>query len=184
MTKILLLILLIFTTTTSTAEEEIHLPFSEENAKYWKYISDRTMGGISDGQAVLEQDEGMYFARLTGNVSTENNGGFIQLRSTLSFANLNKESKKIKGIRLNVRGNAETYNIFIRTSKTKSYSDYYSASFIANNKWAIVELPFTQFKHSFLDKALEGNDIRTLGIVAYGREFFADISVSKIIFYY
>ena len=54
MTKILLLILLIFTTTTSTAEEEIHLPFSEENAKYWKYISDRTMGGISDGQDSLE----------------------------------------------------------------------------------------------------------------------------------
>ena len=150
----------------------------------WQYISDRTMGGVSNGKAILEQDEGMYFARLTGNVSTENNGGFIQLRSALSFINLDKKGKQIKGIRINVRGNGEIYHIFIRTSKTKSYRDYYSATFATTNIWEIVEIPFTKFKHRFSNKDLEGNDIRTLGVVAYGRDFFSDISISKIIFYY
>ena len=184
MKKTLLLILLTFTTMVFAAEEEIQLPFSEENAKHWQYISDRTMGGVSDGQALLEQDGDMFFARLKGNVSTDNNGGFIQLRSTLSFTNLDKEGNKLKGVRLNVRGNGETYHIFIRTSETRSYRDYYSAKFITNNKWETVDLPFTQFKHRFSNKALEGDNIRTFGIVAYGRNFISDVSVSKIIFYY
>ena len=31
---------------------------------------------------------------------------------------------------------------------------------------------------------LDGNDIQTFGIVAYGRDFISDVSVSNIIFYY
>ena len=184
MKTILFLTLLAFATPIPAVEEEIQLSFSKQNAKYWQYISDRTMGGVSDGQAVLEEEEGMFFARLTGNVSTDNNGGFIQLRSTLSFLNLNKGDRTIKGVRLNVRGNGETYHIFIRTSETRSYRDYYSATFIANNKWGVVDLPFTKFKHRFSNRVLDGNDIRTFGIVAYGRDFFSDVSVSKIIFYF
>ena len=184
MKKTLLLILLIFTTILS-AEENIDLPFTKDSAKYWQYISDRTMGGVSDGQAALEQDGEMFFARLTGNVSTKNNGGFIQLRSRFSFANFEKDGKKLKGVRLNVRGNGETYYIFIRTNETKSYRDYYSASFEANSSWEMIDSPFNEFKHRLSNNLeLEGKNIRTFGIVAYGRDFISDVSVSKIIFYY
>ncbi len=164
--------------------KEIHISFNEESAKYWSYVSDRTMGGISNGQAFLDEDEYNIFARLIGNVSTENNGGFIQLRSTLSFANLNALEKEIRGVRLNTKGNGETYHIFIRTSKTKSYSDFYYATFIANEEWKIIDLPFNEFKHRFSNSVLDGNDIQTFGIVAYGRDFYSDVSVSEIIFYY
>ena len=185
MKKTLLLILLIFTTMVSAAEDIIELPFTQDSSKYWQYISDRTMGGISDGKATLEQDGEIFFARLTGNVSTENNGGFIQLRSRFSFANFEKDGKKIKGVRLNVRGNGETYHIFIRTSETQSYRDFYLASFKANSNWEIIDLPFNKFKHRHSTNLfLEGKNIRTLGIVAYGRDFISDISISKIIFYY
>ena len=185
MKKVLILILLTFTTIISAAEEDIDLSFTQDSAKYWQYISDRTMGGISDGEAALEQDEEMFFARLTGNVSTKNNGGFIQLRSRFSFANFEKDDKKLKGVRLNVRGNGETYHIFIRTNETQSYRDYYSASFETNSDWEMIDLPFNEFKHKLSnDLNLEGKNIRTLGIVAYGRDFISDVSVSKIIFYY
>jgi hypothetical protein len=169
----------------SATEEDINLPFTQDSLKYWKYISDRTMGGVSDGQIALEQDEEMLFARLTGNVSTKNNGGFIQLRSIFSFANFEKDGKKLKGVRLNVRGNDETYHIFIRTNKTQSYRDYYSASFVANSNWEMIELPFSEFKHKLSNNlTLDVKNIRTFGIVAYGRDFISDVSVSKIIFYY
>ena len=182
---ILLTILLSYGTLISAAEKEISITFTQESAKYWQYISDRTMGGISDGQAVLEQDGTMYFARLTGNVSTKNNGGFIQLRSNLSFSNFEKDPTKLKGIRLSVRGNSETYHIFIRTEKTRSYRDYYSATFVADSNWKIIDLPFSKFKHRVSNNMdLEGKNIRTFGIVAYGRDFFSDVSISKIIFYY
>ena len=164
--------------------EEIKIPFNKEIAQYWGYISDRTMGGISVGQAFLDQDKDAVFARLTGNVSTKNNGGFIQLRSTLSFVDINNMEKELKGVRLNTKGNGETYHIFIRTSETKSYSDFYYATFIANEEWKIVDLPFTKFKHRFSDSALDGNDIQTFGIVAYGRDFISDVSVAEIIFYF
>ena len=72
MRLIVLIILMNFVTINSMAED-IRIPFSSENAKHWGYISDRTMGGISDGQAFLDQDKDTVFARLMGNVSTKNN---------------------------------------------------------------------------------------------------------------
>ena len=183
MKKILVLFFIFYTADLYAVENNKKFTFNEDSAKYWQYISDRTMGGVSDGQAFLDQDEGIIFARLTGSVSTDNNGGFIQLRTTLSFNNLDKEQGKLKGVRLNVRGNGETYHIFIRTSMDRSYRDYYSATFIAGDKWQIIDLPFVQFKHRYSNQILDGNDIRTFAIVAYGREFVSDISISKIIFY-
>ena len=184
MIKALTILFLIFTTNVSAKNLEIKVSFTEENAKFWQYISDQTMGGISNGQAILEKNGEIFFARLIGNVSTANNGGFIQLRSTLSFVNLIDEDKVLKGVRLNTRGNGETYHIFIRTSETRSYSDFYYATFIANNDWKVVDLPFTTFNHRFSNQSLDGSDIRTFAIVAYGRDFFSDVSVSDIIFYY
>ena len=184
MTKPLLILCLIFSSNAFAKKDEIQVSFNEENAKFWQYISDQTMGGVSNGQAVLEKDGEIFFARLIGNVSTANNGGFIQLRSTLSFINLTDNSKVLRGVKLNIRGNGETYHIFIRTSETRSYRDFYYATFIANNDWELVDLPFTNFKHRFSNRSLDGSDIRTFGIVAYGRDFFSDVSVSNIIFYY
>ena len=43
----------------------------------WEYISDKVMGGISDGKAEIINGEDL-FLRLSGNVSTKNNGGFIK----------------------------------------------------------------------------------------------------------
>ena len=179
----LLVIVLTVIPSIAFAKNEINIPFTEENARYWQYISDQTMGGISDGQAILEKDGDMLFARLTGNVSTANNGGFIQIRTTFSFVNLINIDKNLLGVRLNTKGNGETYHIFIRTSEDRSYRDFYSATFTANDKWEIVDLPFTKFKHRYSNKSLDGNDIRTFGIVAYGRDFFSDVSVSEISFY-
>ena len=183
MTKILFILFISFSSFIY-AKDEINIPFTEANARYWQYISDQTMGGISKGQAVLEKNENMIFARLTGNVSTANNGGFIQIRTTFPFINLINTNNNLKGVRLNTKGNGETYHIFIRTSENLSYRDFYSATFIASDNWEIIDLPFTKFKHRFSNKLLDGNDIRTFGIVAYGRDFFSDVSVSEITFYY
>ena len=183
--KMIKLLVFISVTVSSIAfaKDYISIPFTEENARYWQYISDQTMGGVSIGQAILEKDGDMIFARLTGNVSTANNGGFIQIRTNFSFVDLINTNKNLKGVRLNTKGNGETYHIFIRTSEDRSYRDFYSATFTTNENWEIVDLPFSEFKHRYSNKSLDGNDIRTFGIVAYGRNFFSDVSVSEISFY-
>tara|TARA_Y100001970_G_scaffold285066_1_gene403816 strand:- start:1455 stop:1970 length:516 start_codon:yes stop_codon:yes gene_type:complete len=169
----------------SANEDSVIITFSPETSKYWQYISDRTMGGVSDGQAVLEQDENKFVARLIGSVSTKNNGGFIQLRSSVLFDNLKRNNTNIKGIRLKVRGNSEVYHIFIRTNETRSYRDYYLASFTANSNWEMIDLPLNKFKHRVTKNSnLDSKELRTFAIVAYGRDFESDISISEIIFYY
>ena len=209
MKKALLLMLFTFTTITSCttitsdSEEVLTFPFTLDSRKSWRYISDRVMGGVSDGQVSLEQEEGISFVRLTGNVSTKNRGGFIQLNSSSSLfnkplmfqsiRNSEKDGKKLQGVRLNVRGNGETYYIFIKTNETKGPSDYYRASFETNSNWEMIELPFNQFvrkrsnfdgSDTIINSKLYPKNIRSFGIIAYGRDFTSDVSVSTVNFYY
>ncbi len=181
-----LLVMIILSSKAIAAEEDLTFPFTADSGKYWQYVSDQVMGGVSDGKVSLEQDGEMYYARLTGNVSTKNNGGFIQLRAGVSFDNSEKDGKNLQGVRLNVRGNSETYYIHIRTNDTWYPSDYYSATFKADSDWQMIDLPFDNFKRrrGSNKKTLDAKNITSLAIVAYGRDFISDVSVSSIEFYY
>ena len=179
------LIVMITINSKAIAVEDLSYPFNADSGRYWQYISDQVMGGVSVGKVTLEQDGEMYYARLTGNVSTRNNGGFIQLRSGISFANSEKDGKNLQGVRLNVRGNGETYEIHITTNDRTYRGDYYSATFKADFDWKMIDLPFNKFKRKRSNNTkLDAQNITRLGIVAYGREYVADISVSTIEFYY
>ena len=162
--------------------------------KEWKYQSDQVMGGVSEGGISLMQDGDMFYFRLAGDVSTKNNGGFVQFRSKVSLFNkpemfqlinqANKEGKGLEGVRLNVRGNGETYHVMIRTYFTWSPSDYYYHTFETSPNWQQVDLPFKKFKSSkYRQKRLEVGQIRDFAVVAYGRDFKSDVSVSEISFY-
>jgi hypothetical protein len=165
--------------------EDLSFPFGPNSGDYWQYVSDRTMGGVSNGKVTLEEEQGVYYVRLTGDVSTRNNGGFIQLRTGISFANTAKEGQSISGAKLTAKGNGEVYHVFIRTKDNWSYSDYYYATFTANNDWQLVDLPFKDFKRSrSQDTKLLAEDITRFAIVGYGRDFKADVSVSNVSFYY
>ena len=54
---------------------------SENSLKKWEFVSDKVMGGISEGKFEILKDKKNNFLRLSGIVSTENNGGFIQIRT-------------------------------------------------------------------------------------------------------
>jgi hypothetical protein len=180
-----LLITLTISSNTFAAEENLSFPFNADSGKYWQYVSDRVMGGVSDGRVDLEKDGEIYYARLTGNVSTANNGGFIQLRTGVSFASSKKDGKNLQGVRLNVKGNGETYYIHIRTNENWSPSDYYSATFKADSEWKMIDLPFNNFERKWSkNSTLDAKNIRSFGIVAYGKDYVSDVSVSTIEFYY
>ena len=180
-----LLITLTLSSKIFADQENLSFPFNADSGKYWQYVSDRVMGGVSDGGVDLEKDGEMYYARLTGNVSTANNGGFIQLRAGVSFTNSEKDGKNLQGVRLNVKGNGETYYIHIRTNENWSPSDYYSATFKAGSEWKMIDLPFNKFERKWSkNSTLDAKNIRSFGIVAYGKDYVSDVSVSTIEFYY
>jgi hypothetical protein len=49
----------------------------------------------------------------------------------------------------------------------------------------MIDLPFNKFERRWSkNSALDPKKIRRFGIVAYGKDFIADVSVSTIEFYY
>ena len=84
-----------------------------EDPSKWKFISDNVMGGLSTGSVVYEMTEGQSIAYLSGEVTTENNGGFIQFRRNLKEVNL-KEANYVK---ITAKGNNEKYYIHLRESR-------------------------------------------------------------------
>tara|TARA_B110000003_G_scaffold215896_1_gene215284 strand:+ start:631 stop:1248 length:618 start_codon:yes stop_codon:yes gene_type:complete len=165
---------------------EIIYSFSSDSYRHWQFVSDGVMGGLSTGKLTFEKDGEVDFGRLTGDVTTKNNGGFIQFRANVSFDKTGDQGQMIKGVRLTGRGNGAKYFIHFRTSDNRRPSDYYSAEFQTGLEWNSIDLPFSKFKRSRFDNSilLNGNKIQSMGIVAYGREHIADVSISKIEFYY
>ena len=154
-----------------------------EKNQQWVFFTDRVMGGVSSGKLEIGSEDGSKFYRMTGNVSTANNGGFIQFQADLS--NISNTEEVFNGIKIKVRGNNENYQIFIRTNLTVLPWQYYSSEFYASNQWKEIKLPFSSFKRSnfYQPKSINNTDIRTLGIVAYGKDYSADLNVGLIEFY-
>lgn len=138
----------------------------------WRYAADTVMGGVSAGVGRIEAG----ILHLTGAVSTANNGGFIQMRTDLP-AGLTQDT-----IRLRVRGNAERYFVHARSVHSARPWQFYSAGFDTTAEWAEITLPLNAFAPSrdSLPAQILARDVRSLGLVAYGRDHIADLSVSHI----
>lgn len=155
------------------------LPLTDQTR--WRYLSDQVMGGVSEGQARFETEGGGAILRLTGDVSTANRGGFVQVRRDLDSA----LPTNTQGVILTVRGNDQRYFVHLRTAGTALPWQYYQAGFEATSDWTEVRLPLSAFVPSgrLLRKTPRPETIRSLGIVAYGRDHHADISVKSVGFY-
>ena len=114
------------------SKEMIFEDFSKngEESK-WEFISDQVMGGISSGSFNILKEKNISFLRMKGNVSLENNGGFIQVRKKV-FQSI---EGNIKAIKLITRGNQSDYFIHIRTKFTILPWQYYQLKFKVSNKW-------------------------------------------------
>ena len=94
---------------TDQADAYIIDDLSNPNERNWVYFTDTVMGGVSKGNLEFRQDKNESYYRLTGFVSKENNGGFIQFATGISDV----PKRKYEGIRIKVRGNNEKYELHI-----------------------------------------------------------------------
>jgi hypothetical protein len=155
--------------------------FDNDPQRRWNYVSDQVMGGVSNGAMVFALDGDEYFARMTGRVSTDNNGGFIQFRRAIDKGALDSAT----GVYLRVRGNSQRYFVHMRTSGTVLPWQYYQASFDVTEQWRTIKIPLTGFQRSgsWLRTSLKPASIRSIGVVAFGRDHQAQIDVAEIGFY-
>ncbi len=149
----------------------------------WALVSDRVMGGVSSGSMSRETVAGREAIRMTGDVSLENNGGFLQVALDLGEAGDVVDASQWDGIRLDVLGNDQVYNLHLRTAENRRPWESYRQNFLARSEWTTVLLPFFKFEPHRTERSFNPTRLRRLGIVAIGREFEADIAVADIRFY-
>lgn len=162
--------------------------FSSERSalnNLWEGFTDRVMGGVSDLSVEKVSDDQGHYIRMTGKVSLENNGGFIQIRQKLTNSLNVFDGSHYQGVRLKARGIGSHYYIFLRTTSTLLPWQYYSAEIDVNDTWNVVDIPWTAFKKGDYGNwgLLKANKLKSIAIVAYGDNFDAQIDVMEIGFY-
>ena len=163
----------------SSAEQK---DYCENTVTKWCFVTDKVMGGVSEGSLKLIKEDNTAYYNMQGDISTANNGGFIQFRTMIQN---HPKDKLFKGIRIKVRGNNEEYAIHLRTKYLFLPWQYYESKFMANNEWKIIELPFSSFiKSNFYQPSnFSSIDVQSIGIVAIGRNFKANIDLASIELY-
>ena len=146
----------------------------------WTLITDKVMGGISTGEYNYIKIDNNDVIKITGNVSTKNNGGFIQIRRNLDSINLTNA----KNIEVLAKGNNEKYFIHLRTSFTILPWQYYQYSFTVKEDFINFILPIKNFKKSglLLPNEINPKNIKSIGIVAFGKDYKAELAVKEISF--
>ncbi len=173
--------LVLGSTAPTTAEETLIEDFMMQPETRWRFFSDQVMGGVSTGQVAFTQEHGQPIARMTGWVSTANRGGFIQMRLDLSAP----PPADTVGIRLVVRGNGQRYFVHLRTAGTVLPWQYYQAGFDVRESWQEIRLPLAEFNASgaLLRQSPRALSLKSVAVVAYGRDHDARIDVREIGFY-
>ena len=146
----------------------------------WTLITDKVMGGISTGEYNYIKIDNNDVIKITGNVSTKNNGGFIQIRRNLDGINLTNA----KNVEILAKGNNEKYFIHLRTSFTILPWQYYQYSFTVKENFKNFVLPIKNFKKSglLLPNEINPQNIKSIGIVAFGKDYRAELTVKEISF--
>jgi hypothetical protein len=153
----------------------------------WEGFTDRVMGGRSDMQARVEAMDDGRVLRMTGRVSLENNGGFIQVRLPLSPEGA-FDAREYRGVAVTARAagdHLDQYFVHLRTDRTRLPWSHYEQKMPVTREWRRLELPFSDFEaQNMLGRAPpDVSRLRSVAVVAGKADFTADIQVRSIELY-
>ena len=120
--------------------DELNTPNLTNQSQKWYFITDQVMGGVSSGRFQVEEVQNIKCYRMTGDVSTKNNGGFIQIRTKLK-PEINTDD--YNGLYVKVYGNNKNYNLHLRTRLTMAPWQYYGYTFATTKNWNIIRFKYT-----------------------------------------
>ena len=153
------------------------------NGAEWRLFTDRVMGGVSNGTMTRETVSGRAAIRMRGDVSLENNGGFIQISLDLVPGSAPADARAWAGIEIDVLGRDEDYSLRLRTTDLTESWQSYRQGFVATPTWTTVRLPFAEFTPHRTEAPLDLTKLRRIGVVAIGRAFSADLAVGGVRFF-
>lgn len=148
----------------------------------WRMITDQVMGGVSIGDLTVDAYKSRHCLCMRGNVSTDNNGGFVQMALDLSSGE-SFDASDYDGIELSVSGNNERYNIHLRTTDLWLPWQSYRFSFKVTPAWQIIRIPFENIAPYRTTAEFRKDKLKRIGLVGIGRDFEADLCVASVKFY-
>ena len=137
MRKLLLIIVIMLFSNYKINGQHEHVTIQIPENK-WEIINDNVMGGVSSGKFKIENEQIIFFGKL----SSKFNGGFasIRMRDRIQLNSCEK-------INLKVTGDGNTYQIRIKDDTSNYYS--YAQEFETNGLEEEIILSFSEFKPVF-----------------------------------
>ncbi len=136
----------------SNSNEKLIFDFTKPSAELknvWGALDDVVMGGVSSSSIIFGENAALF----TGNVSTDNSGGFASVRTKNFDPSFNLSG--YEGVELRVKGDGQRYKIFLRTEvKWDGLGYSYSFDTVANT-WINVRIPFTNLIPVFRAKVVQ-----------------------------
>ncbi len=146
----------------------------------WQGFTDRVMGGVSDMQAGYVDTADGPALRMRGTVRLDNNGGFVQVRLPLVVDGTALDASGASAFVVEARGAPGPYYLHLRTPDTRRPWAYYRARLDVGEDWRRIVVPLDGFEPVATRKPLDRARLVSLGVVAYGEEFDADLTVRRI----
>ena len=134
----------------------------------------------------IVKDAGESRLLIQGDVTLQNNGGFIQMRLKLTERPSFYDGSSHKGIRITARGKAgDGYYIFIRTRQTRFPWKYFSAPFSISDEWQSIDLEWDSFEPGNYGRmgSLKPDQLTSIAITAAFKEFSPVLEVREISFF-
>ena len=147
----------------------------------WSGFTDRVMGGVSDGEFRRDVVDGRACLRMTGRVTRESNGGFIQMALDVGGRGRPFDASAYAGVEFLVHGNDEDYNVHVRTGDCSWYDESYRATFRATRGWQRLTLAWKDFTPNGLSVPLDPAKIERIAVLGWMREFAADLAVAEVV---
>lgn len=148
----------------------------------WRLVGDRVMGGVSDGKLAVETVAGRRAVRMSGVVSLENDGGFLQIALDLDPAGGLVDARAYSGLVATIRGDGGAYGLHLRSADVLRPWQSYRAPLPAATEWTEAEIAFGAFRPHRIDAPLDLSRLRRLGFVAIGRAGPVDLAVAAVRF--
>jgi hypothetical protein len=172
-----------------TATERLLLSRFDGDGEYvaqglsWRGFSDRVMGGVSDAAFGRDVIAGRRCVRLTGTVTRDSGGGFIQMALYLGERRRGFDGSAWSGIECEVFGNDEDYNLHVRTSDCGWFDDSYRATFRAPPRWTTLRFPWASLHPNSVRAPLDPARLERIALLGWMREFEADIALATLSLY-
>ena len=149
----------------------------------WRGFSDRVMGGVSDAQFGTAEVAGKHCIRLTGHVTRDSGGGFVQMALDLGSRLKPFDGSAYAGVEVLVHGNDEDYNCHVRTADCGWYDQSYRATVHVAPRWQRIRFAWSDFRPNGALPPLDPARLQRIALLGWMREFQADIALAEMSLY-